>query len=105
MFKLTGYSLPSVALNLRLFFHFGFLTAQHSYSHLIKNEIVFLVTATRYCIWTYRNNIVHNKVNFGLDYIIIEIKNKLFFRRRIENHRLNKKHSQVLKLLCNALIY
>ena len=105
MFKLTGYSLPSVSLNLCLFFDFSVLTAQHSHSQLIINGIVFLLSATKYCIWTYRNSIVHNKVNFDSDCIIKEIKSMLFSRRQIENYRLNKKHSQILKLLCNALIY
>ena len=105
MFKLTGYSLPSVSLNLCLFFDFSVLTAQHSHSQLIINGIVFLLSATKYCIWTHRNSIVHNKVNFDSDCIIKEIKSMLFSRRQIENYRLNKKHSQILKLLCNALIY
>ena len=50
MFKLTGYSLPSVSLNLCLFFDFSVLTAQHSHSQLIINGIVFLLSATKYCI-------------------------------------------------------
>ena len=37
MFKLTGYSLPSVSLNLCLFFDFSVLTAQHSHWQLIIN--------------------------------------------------------------------
>ena len=53
MFKLTRYSLPSVSLNLCLFFDFNFLTAQHSHSQLIINRIVFLLSATKYFIWTH----------------------------------------------------
>ena len=86
-------------------FDFRFLTAQHSHSQLIIIGIVFLLNATKYRIWTHRNNIVHNKVNFDSDCTIEEFKNMLFSRRRIENYELNKKHSQILKLLCNALIY
>ena len=105
MSKLTGFSLPSVSLNLWLFFDFSVLTAQHSHSQLIINGIVFLLRATKYCIWTHRDSIVHNKVNFDSDCIIKEIKSMLFSRRRIKNYRLHKKYCQILKLLCNALIY
>ena len=105
MFKLTGYSLSLLSLNLGLFFDFSSLTAQHYHSQLIINGIVFLLSAKKYCIWTHRNSLVHNKVDFDSDCITKEIKNMLFSRRRIETYRLNKKHSQVLKLLCNALIY
>ena len=105
MFKLTGYSLPSVSLNLCSFFDFSVLTAQHPHLQLIINGIVFLLSATKYCIWTHRNSIVHKKVYFDSDCIIKEIKSMLFSRRRIENYRLNKTHSQILKLLCNTLIY
>ena len=50
MFQLTGYSLPSVSLNLCLFFDFSVLSAQHSHSQLIINGIAFLLSATKYCI-------------------------------------------------------
>ena len=50
MFKLTQYSLPSLSLNLCLFFDFSFLTAQHCHLQLIINGIVFLLSATKYCI-------------------------------------------------------
>ena len=105
MFKLTVYSLPSVSLNLCLLFDFSFLTAQHSRSQLIINGFVFLLSTTKYCSWTHRNSIVRNIVNFDSDCIIEEIKSILVSRRRIENYPLNKKHSQSLKLLCNALMY
>ena len=72
MFKLTGYSLPSLSLNLCLFLYFSFLTAQDS--QLIINGIVFSLSATKYCIWTHRNNIVQNKVNFDSQCIIKQIK-------------------------------
>ena len=94
-----------LSLNLCLFFDFSVLTAQHSRSQLIINGIVFLLSATKYCIWTHPNSIVHNKVNFDSDCIIKEIKSMLFSRQRIENYPLNTKHSQILKFLCNALIY
>ena len=94
-----------MSLNLSLFFDLRVLTAQHSHSQLIINGIVFLLGAIKYCIWTHRNIIVHNKVNFDSDRIIKEIKSMLFSRRRIENYRLYKKHCQILKHLCNALIY
>ena len=81
-----------------MFFYFSFLTAQHSHSQLIINRIVFLLRVTKYCIWTHQNNIIHIKVNFNSDSIIKEIKNMVFSRRRIKNYRLNKKHSQTLKL-------
>ena len=75
------------------FFDISVLTAQHSHSQLIINGIVFLLGVTKYCIWTHRNSIVHNKINFDSDCIIEEIKSMLFSRRRIENYRLNKKQS------------
>ena len=103
IFKSTGYSLPSLSLNLCSYFDFSFLTAQHCHSQLIINGIVFFHSATKYCIWTHRNSIVHSKVNFDSDWVK-EIKSVLFSRRRIENSRLNKKHSQILKFLFNALI-
>ena len=99
MFKLTGYSLAWVCLNLCLVFDFSVLTAQHSHLQFIIHGIVFLLSAIKYCIWTHRNSAVHNKVNFDSDCIIKEIKSMLFSRRRIENYRLNKKHNQLLKLM------
>ena len=75
MFKLTGYSLPSLSLNLCLHFDFNFLTP---HSQLIINGIiVFLLSPTKYCIRTHRKNIVHNKVNFDSDCVIKEIMNML----------------------------
>ena len=62
MFKLTGYSLPSLFLNLCFFFDVSFLTAQRCHSLLIINGIVFLLRATKYCIWTHRNSIVTRKL-------------------------------------------
>ena len=53
----------------KFMFDFSVLTAKHSHSQLIVNGI-FLLSATKYCIWPHRNSIVHNKVIFDSDCII-----------------------------------
>ena len=65
----------------------------------IANHIIYLFTVTRYKIWTHRNDIEHNKINFSTDIIIQAISRSIKHRLSMEKRTTTKTYVQLFETL------